>query len=171
MSELLSFHSTKFLPPHLTEFVFRTALASSPMRRFVCFLFVFCFVCLFTPPNYLFNRSTKSRALMSTSFHFSPTKNFWSWGASGQGRRSSTRCLPPSKMAFLWLVDCPTQLIYIWIVICWVGGGNPSRYVAKCLSAYFGQEWAIWTNFFAKYPCLIYEDWICAIVSYQGVHI
>ena len=72
MSELLSFHSTKFLQPHLTEFVFRTALASSPMRRF------FCFVCLFTPPNYFFNRSTKSRALMSTSSHFSPTKNFWS---------------------------------------------------------------------------------------------
>ena len=32
----------------------------------------------------------------------------------------------------------------------WVGGGNPSRYVAKCLSAYFGQEGAIWTNFFCK---------------------
>ena len=100
MSELLSFHSTKFLPPHITEFVFRTALASSPMRRF------FCFVCLFTPPNYFFNRSTKLRALMSTSSHFSPTKNFWSWGASGQGRRSSTRCLPPARWPSSDLI-CP----------------------------------------------------------------
>ena len=48
------------------------------------------------------------------------------------------------------VVDCPTQLIYIWFFLCWVGGGNPSRYVAKCLSAYFGQEWAIWTIFFCK---------------------
>ena len=65
----------------------------------------------------------------------------------------------------------PSWLPYSIGNVNWVGGGNPSRYVAKCLSAYFGQEGAIWTNFFAKYPCLIYEDWICAIVSYQGVHI
>ena len=43
---------------------------------------------------------------MSTSSHFSPTKNFWSWGASGQGRRSSTRCLPPARWPSSDLI-CP----------------------------------------------------------------
>ena len=43
---------------------------------------------------------------MSTSSHFSPTKNFWSWGASGQGRRSSTRCLPPARCPSSDLI-CP----------------------------------------------------------------
>ena len=39
------------------------------------------------------------------------------------------------------LVDCPTQLICIWIFICWVGSGNSIQGVVKCSSSYFRQEW------------------------------
>ena len=39
------------------------------------------------------------------------------------------------------LVDCPTQLIFTWIFICWVGGGYSIQGGAKCLSPYFTQEW------------------------------
>ena len=70
-----------------------------------CDVFSDFLFCLFVHPT-SFNRSTKARALISTSSHFSPTKNFWSWGASGQGRRSSTRCLPPARWPSSDLI-CP----------------------------------------------------------------
>ena len=70
-----------------------------------CNVFSDFLFCLFVHPT-SFNRSKKARPLMSTSSHFSPTKNFWSWGASGQGRRSSTRCLPPARWPSSDLI-CP----------------------------------------------------------------
>ena len=76
------------------------------------------------------------------------------------------------SMVVPWLIALLNWLFFFWCYVNWVGSGNPSPWdVAKLLSSFFGQEWTFWTNFFAQYPFLIYEDWICAIVSYQGVHI
>ena len=33
----------------------------------------------------------------------------------------------------IWLVDRPTQLVCIWIFICWVGGGNPCGVADFCI--------------------------------------
>ena len=56
------------------------------------------------------------------------------------------------------VVDRPTQLIYIWIFICWVGGGDPCGVAELCKSAPSDQKKQAKTNIFSKYPCHVHED-------------
>ena len=57
------------------------------------------------------------------------------WDEKGNLEYSCHSCFRPR------LVDCPTQIICIWIFICWVGGGISIQGVVKCSSSYFRQEW------------------------------
>ena len=54
------------------------------------------------------------------------------------------------------LVDHPTQLICIWIFICWVGGGDPCGAVDFCISGPCGQKKQAGSNVFEKYPCHVH---------------
>ena len=62
--------------------------------------------------------------------------------------------------ARLWcnVVDRPTQLIYIKISICWVGGGNPCGAADFCISGPHGQEKQAGSDFFSKYPNYVYTN-------------
>ena len=59
---------------------------------------------------------------------------------------------------WLWLVDHPTQLICIWIFICWVGGGDPCGAAELCISGPWNQKKQARTNVFSKYPCYVHKD-------------
>ena len=55
------------------------------------------------------------------------------------------------------LVECPTQLIYIFFFLCWVGGGvwwRPLYAAVKSLSPHCDQEGQGRDNFFSK--CIFY---------------
>ena len=60
--------------------------------------------------------------------------------------------------AFGHLVDRPTQLIYIGISICWVGGGNPCGVADFCFSGVYCHKKQARSDFFSKYPCHVHED-------------
>ena len=54
------------------------------------------------------------------------------------------------------LVDRPTQLICLWIFICWVGGGDPCGAADFCVSGPCGQKKQAGSDFFEKYRCHVY---------------
>ena len=56
------------------------------------------------------------------------------------------------------LVDHPTQLICIWIFICWVGGGDPCGAAELCISGLWSQKKQARTDVFLKYPCHVHKD-------------
>ena len=56
------------------------------------------------------------------------------------------------------LVDRPTQLICIWIFICWVGGGDPCGAAEFCFSGLYCQKKQARSNFFSKYPCHVHKE-------------
>ena len=56
------------------------------------------------------------------------------------------------------LVDRPTQLICIWIFICWVGGGDPRGAADFCFSCLYCQKKQARSNFFSKYPCHVHKE-------------
>ena len=69
----------------------------------------------------------------------------------------SLRC-EASLSVWLTLVDRPTQLIYIWIFICWVGGGNPCGAAEFCFIGLYCHKKQARSNFFSKYPCYVHKD-------------
>ena len=56
------------------------------------------------------------------------------------------------------LVDHPTQLVFIWIFICWVGGGDPCGAAELCISGLWSQKKQARTDVFLKYPCHVHKD-------------
>ena len=59
----------------------------------------------------------------------------------------------------MWfIVDRPTQLICIWIFICWVGGGDPCGAADFCFSCLYCQKKQARSNFFSKYPCHVHNE-------------
>ena len=60
------------------------------------------------------------------------------------------------KHSLYLLVDHPTQLICIWIFICWVGGGDPCGVADFCISGPCGQKKQAGSDFFEKYPCHVH---------------
>ena len=56
------------------------------------------------------------------------------------------------------LVDHPTQLICIWIFICWVGGGDPCGAAELCISGPCSQKKQARTDVFSKYLCHVHKD-------------
>ena len=64
----------------------------------------------------------------------------------------------PRPEVELNLVDHPTQLICIWIFICWVGGGDPCGAVELWISGPCNQKKQARTHVFSKYPCHLYKD-------------
>ena len=80
-----------------------------------------------------------------------------------EGSRSKGRDLPldhPSAPAHPPIVDHPTQLVCIWIFICWVGGGDPCGAAELCISGPWNQKKRARTHVFLKYPCHVHEDWL-----------
>ena len=62
----------------------------------------------------------------------------------------------------VWVVDRPTQLIYIWIFICWVGGGDPCGAAEFCFSSLYSHKKQERSAFFSKYPCHVQKDCLAA---------
>ena len=56
------------------------------------------------------------------------------------------------------VVDHPTQLICIWIFICWVGSGDPCGAAELCISGPCNQKKQARTHVFSKYPCHLHKD-------------
>ena len=56
------------------------------------------------------------------------------------------------------LVDHPTQLICIWIFICWVGGGDLCGAAELCINGPCNQKKQARTNVFSKYLCHVHKD-------------
>ena len=56
------------------------------------------------------------------------------------------------------VVDHPTQLVFIWIFICWVGGGDPCGAAELCISGLWSQKKQARTDVFLKYPCHVHKD-------------
>ena len=56
------------------------------------------------------------------------------------------------------VVDHPTQLVFIWIFICWVGGGDPCGVAELCISGLWSQKKQARTDVFLKYPCRVLKD-------------
>ena len=67
-------------------------------------------------------------------------------------------CVVHFSISRFSLVDHPTQLICIWIFICWVGGGDPCGVAELCKSAPSDQKKQAKTNIFSKYPCHVHKD-------------
>ena len=65
-----------------------------------------------------------------------------------------------TNRANTFLGDHPTQLICIWIFICWVGGGDPCGAAELCISGPCNQKKRARTHVFLKYPCHVHEDWL-----------
>ena len=58
----------------------------------------------------------------------------------------------------IYVVDHPTQLVFIWIFICWVGGGDPCGAAELCISGLWSQKKQARTDVFLKYPCHVHKD-------------
>ena len=67
-------------------------------------------------------------------------------------------CQTYSPIADVGLVDHPTQLVFIWIFICWVGGGDPCGVAELCISGLWSQKKQARTDVFLKYPCHVHKD-------------
>ena len=64
-----------------------------------------------------------------------------------------------SRVSFTYfLVDHPTQLVFIWIFICWVGGGDPCGAADFCFSCLYCQKKQARSNFFSKYLCHVHNE-------------
>ena len=63
-----------------------------------------------------------------------------------------------TQWVLLVLVDRPTQLMYIGISICWVGGGNPCGVADFCLSGVYCHKKQARSDFFSKCPCHVHKD-------------
>ena len=76
----------------------------------------------------------------------------------GRGLPSSNARNLRATLAHQPLVDRPTQLICIWIFICWVGGGDPCGAADFCFSCLYCQKKQARSNFFSKYPCHVHNE-------------
>ena len=95
-----------------------------------------------------------TESLMLTSWSLVNSLRHFLWTSSCSSKLALGFGVYSHCCAFNALVSCPTRCsLYCSLALCidhLVGGGNPIWAAVKYLDHCWGQDWSIWTNFFAK---------------------
>ena len=128
-------------------------------RIYICWSFTHMPRCLYYQIQYISTRVKQSQPNSGKQLFPEASTSYWSkltcFSLTVVRQLEWKYCV---FMFYAWLVDRPTQLVYIGISICWVGGGNPCGVADFCLSGVYCYKKQARSDFFSKCPSHVHKD-------------